>query len=51
MLVRVVTDAHDNNYTYLHSLSCWDVYMILSVTYTGLGLHLHNINLISRIYD
>ena len=30
MLVRVVTDAHDN-YMYLHSLSCWDVYMILSV--------------------
>ena len=30
MLVKVVTDAHDN-YTYLHSLSCWDVYMILSV--------------------
>ena len=31
MLVRVVTDAHDN-YAYLQSLSRWDDYTILSVT-------------------
>ena len=46
MFVRVVTDAHD--ITYLHSLSCWDVYIILSVSYTGRGLHLHDINLLAE---
>ena len=47
MLVRVFTDAHDIRIYIAQVVECLHDH----ISYTGFGLHLHDINLFSRIYE
>ena len=48
MAVRVVTDAHDIR-IYIAQVVTVEMFT-QSISYTGLGLHLHDVNLFSQIY-